>query len=42
MAELLAPHPGVTAWLQRMRDACAPHYDGASACVGMGFRGCIA
>lgn len=28
MAELLAPHPRVSAWLQRMREACAPHYDG--------------
>ena len=28
MAELLAPHPHTQAWLQRVRDACAPHYEG--------------
>jgi hypothetical protein len=28
MAELLAPHPRTQAWLQRVRDACAPHYEG--------------
>ncbi|EFN56669.1 hypothetical protein CHLNCDRAFT_57549 [Chlorella variabilis] len=27
MAELLAPHPRVQAWLQRVRQECAPHYD---------------
>jgi len=27
MAEPLAPHPPLQAWLQRLRRQCAPHYD---------------
>ena len=28
MAELLAPHARLQAWLQRLRQECAPHYEG--------------
>lgn len=28
MADLLAPHARLQAWLQRLRQECAPHYNG--------------
>jgi hypothetical protein len=28
MEELLRPHPRLLAWLDRVRSACSPHYDG--------------
>ena len=27
MAELLAPHPALQVWLNRVRERCRPHYD---------------
>lgn len=28
MEELLGPHSRLLAWLDRVRSACSPHYDG--------------
>lgn len=33
MAELLAPHPGVRAWLARVAEECGPHYGAVHAVV---------